>query len=103
MIKMNLANWIFVIFIILFLILFVIGISFPRGKSDWPLSPRSTLYLIVAALFFVFLIILLNIVFQYVQWSNFITSSIYFSIILFSLLIIISLFFPNGFQAWVKK
>jgi small-conductance mechanosensitive channel len=102
-IKMSIANWIFIIFIIIFLILLVIGISFPKGKSDWPLSSRSTIYLIVAALFFVLLIILLNIVFQYVELSGFITLSIYFSIILFSLLIVISFFYPNGLQTWIRK
>ena len=100
---MNDANWIFIIFFIIIIILIVIGLWFPRGKEDWPLSPRATVYLIIGAAFFIILIILINIVSQYVSWSDFITSSVYFAIIIFSILVLTGLFFPNGLRRWVNK
>jgi len=100
---MNLVNWMFVILFIVIIFLIIIGLWFPRGKSDWPLSPRATIYVIVAALFFILFVVLINIVSQYIGWADFITSSIYFTIIVFAFLVLLSLFFPNGLgkEFWV--
>ncbi len=98
---MDLGNWILLIFVIILILLIVIGLWFPKGKSDWPLSPRATIYLIVGALFFVLLVILINMLSQYVQWTDFITSSIYFAIAIFFILVLLALFFPDGFRRMV--
>ena len=95
---MSLANWIFIVFMIVLIILIAIGLWFPRGKTDWPLSGRATVYLIVAALFFLLLVILINLVSKYVHWGDFITNSVYFMVSIFIVLIILSLFFPDGFK-----
>jgi succinate dehydrogenase hydrophobic anchor subunit len=95
---MSTANWVFIVFIVVLIILIAIGLWFPRGKSDWPLSGRATVYLIIAALFFLLLVILINLVSQYVNWSGFISSSIYFTVTIFALLIVLSIFFPNGLR-----
>jgi small-conductance mechanosensitive channel len=98
---MSTANWIFVIILIIIIILIAIGLWFPRGSRDWPLSPRATVYLIIGSLFFILLLVLINIVSIYVNWSDFITSSIYFSISIFFVLIIVGLFYPEGLRGRV--
>jgi len=97
---MDITNLIFLIFIIVIIILVVIGLWFPRGRSDWPLNPRATVYLIIGALFFVLLIILINLLSQYIEWADFITSSIYVTIAIFIVLILVGLFFPDGFRRY---
>ena len=99
---MNAANWTIVIFTIIIVLLIAIALWFPRGRKDWPLSPRGTVYLIVAGLFFILLVILINIVSQHVNWSGFVTTSIYFSIAIFIVLVLVGLFFPDGFRQQLR-
>ena len=98
---MALAGAILVIFFIVLILLIVIGFWFPRGKKDWPLSQRATLYLLISGLFLVLILILINFASQHVNWADIVTSSIYLTIAIFVLLVLLGLFFPDGLRQYL--
>ena len=81
---------------ILMIILFAIGLKYPRGRDDWPLDRRTTASIFLSITVFLLLIILSFFASQHIKWPSNTELFFYIAIIILVILVITSILLPKG-------
>lgn len=96
--------YIIIISIILFVILAVLGIFFPRSRHDWKKDRTETVGLLTSLIVFVFLFLLLWYVVSVITWPSTMDMVIWSSLIIFLILVVAAIVLPHGMRLeWGKK
>ena len=76
----------------------LVGLRFPRGRSDWPLDARQTAWLVVSGLTAVMLFALLCLVTRDIRWPGIATFAFGAVALALGLLLGVGLFLPQGLR-----
>jgi multisubunit Na+/H+ antiporter MnhB subunit len=95
-IKMDLVTVLLIVVFIVMIILFAIGLKYPRGRSDWPLDRNATASIFISVLVFVLLLILSFFASQHVDWPSSVQLFYYAAAVIFGVLIVIAILLPKG-------
>mgnify|MGYP006310454149 CR=1 FL=1 len=78
------------------IVLFFLGMKYPRGRKDWPHDRERTFrYIMSGALFF----IILGLIYWVTRYWDYPLSAegvFYLSLVLFTILVVLGLIFPKG-------
>ena len=96
---MNWMSWILLGLLVLFALLFAIGLRFPIPRRHWPFNRKNTVILVISTLVFVTALILLNVLRHLLGWPRFETDTVfYFSLVCFGILVLLGTFLPKGIR-----
>ena len=95
---MTWMDWILATLIILFGIIFFIGLRFRYPQRDWPYNRKTTLKFLGLVLIFTLLLILMNVVRNLDGWPSRITVWFYGILVGFVILIVMGIFLPRGIR-----
>ena len=94
------TDWTLAGILILFALLFAVGMRFRVPQRDWPIGAKNTIILLVSLAVFVLLLILLNVVEDLMGWHLWEAGPVFnVMLVCFAFLGVLGVFLPRGIRA----
>ncbi len=100
---METISWILIVSIVVFILLGVWGIKFPRAGKDWNKSRSETMSMIFSMLIFLAMFLMLWYLMGVIEWPDAMDLIVWISAITFFVLIILAIVLPKGTRLRLGK